>query len=285
MTPSLTSQTDLLKTPYWVEQITAAWQALQHQQPLIHYISNSVAANYVANVLLAAGASPALIDNPFEAAAFTQISAALNINLGTPTSEQMQAMRFAAQAAHDHLKPWVLDPVGYGAVLSWRSKMIDELLTLKPTIIRGNASEIGALAGRLVESKGVDSTLASHAVTQQAQHLLQYSQVIAISGESDFILCLSEDVMIEVQGGSALQPKVTATGCALGGLIAAYAAVAPASIATVAAHNHFAIAGKLAAAKTQSIGSFNVAFLDAIYEFNAEHIAQHTSLSITQLHH
>lgn len=263
-----------------MSQIVTAWHNLQAQQPLVHYISNSVAANYAANVVLACGASPALIDNPYEAESFMQIAGGLNINLGTPTEQQVAAMHIAVKTAHDLNKPWVLDPVGYGAVLAWRSKIIDELLEYKPTIIRGNGSEISALVGQQTASKGVDSTLSSAAVYQQAQVLLQHSECIAISGESDFILSKALNCVIQVNGGSYLQPKVTATGCALGALIAAYAAVAQPSVATVAAHVHFAIAGKLAFAKAQSVGSFNMAFLDELYNLNADAILQHADIQV-----
>ena len=82
-----------------LEQVIEAWNQLQAQQPLVHCITNSVAANYVANILLAAGASPAMIDNPFEAESFASIASAINLNLGMPTSEQMQAMLIAANRA------------------------------------------------------------------------------------------------------------------------------------------------------------------------------------------
>ena len=69
------------QTSTLIEHIVEAWTQLQTQQPLVQCMTNSVAANYAANVLLAAGASPAMIDNPFEAESFTTISAALSINL------------------------------------------------------------------------------------------------------------------------------------------------------------------------------------------------------------
>ncbi|WP_372404796.1 hydroxyethylthiazole kinase [Acinetobacter piscicola] len=276
-TPTLI-QTDTLRA-----EVITAWTQLQMQQPLVHCITNSVAANYAANVLLAAGASPAMIDNPFEAESFANIAAALSINLGTPTSEQMQAIKIAAQTVAAKSTPWVLDPVGYGAFLKWRSAMVDELLLLQPTIIRGNASEISGLAGNQVQSKGVDSSIASHEVYQQAIPLLAHCECVAISGESDFILSKELNAVIQVNGGSDLQPKITATGCALGALIAAYSAVSPPTIATLSAHVHFAIAGKLAFSKAQSVGSFNVAFLDAIYELNAETIQQYADFEILNI--
>lgn len=274
----LNNQTDVI-----LQKVVDAWTELQTQQPLVHCITNSVAANYAANVLLAAGASPAMIDNPFEAESFASIVAALSINLGTPTTEQMQAMQISAQTASAKNTPWVLDPVGYGAFLKWRSEMVDQLILLNPTVIRGNASEISTLAGNQVESKGVDSTVSSNEVYLQALPLLAHSECVAISGESDFILSKELNAVIQVNGGSFLQPKVTATGCALGALIAAYCAVANPTIATISAHIHFAIAGKLAFEKAQTVGSFNVAFLDEIYTLSADKIWEYADIEVLGL--
>lgn len=263
-----------------IDQVIFAWQQLQQKSPLVQCITNKVASNYSANVLLACGASPAMIDNPYEAESFTRITNALNINLGTPSSEQMQAMKISAATAHQKNIPWVLDPVGYSPILKWRSDMVDTLLTFLPSVIRGNASEILTLAGESIPSKGVDSTLDSKDVYPKATALLKYSPCIAISGASDFILSQETNQVIEIKGGSVLQPKITATGCALGALIAAYCAVAPIHIATIAAHVHFAIAGKLAYESAPTLGQFNVAFIDELFTLNAEKIKQHIDIQI-----
>ncbi|ARD28512.1 hydroxyethylthiazole kinase [Acinetobacter lactucae] len=266
-----------------IEQVIEAWQNMQAKTPLVQCITNSVAANYTANVLLASGASPAMIDNPYEAESFTKISSALSINLGTPTSEQMQAMQISAKTAQLHNTPWVLDPVGYGPILAWRSQMTDELLQFKPSVIRGNASEISTLAGNQVQSKGVDSTLSSDQAYQHAYALLAHADCIAISGESDYILSKELDIVIQVNGGSPLQPKITATGCALGALIAAYSAVTTPSIAALSAHVHFAIAGKLAANQAQTMGSFSTLFMDYIHMLDANLIEQYADIKLLNL--
>ncbi|EZQ12488.1 MULTISPECIES: hydroxyethylthiazole kinase [unclassified Acinetobacter] len=269
-----------VQTQEILKQVIEAWHLLKTTRPLVHCMTNQVAANYVANVLLAAGASPAMIDNPFEAESFVGISQALSINLGTPHTEQVAAMKIATETAHKKNIPWVLDPVGYSAVLPWRTEITNDLLRFKPTIIRGNASEIGSLAGQQNQSKGVDSTLDSAAVVEQAKTLLDFSECIAISGESDFILSKSYRCMVKINGGSYLQPKVTATGCALGALIAAYAGVTNPTIACIAAHVHFAIAGKLAYTQAQTVGSFNVAFIDELYSYSAEKIQNSADIEI-----
>ncbi len=262
-----------------LDAVCDAWTALQQQQPLVHIMTNAVASNYVANILLAANASPAMIDNPFEAEGFARIAGAVSLNLGTPTSEQVQAMLIAAQTAHSIQKPWVLDPVGYGAILHWRSEVADQLMAFHPTILRGNASEIGTMAGKQVTGKGVGTTLDSSEVYQQARSLLTQCQCVALSGPSDYII--SQDFpVIQIDGGSELQPRVTATGCALGALIAAYTAVAPPVIAAMAAHLHFAIAGQLAAQQSPALGSFNVAFIDQIHQLNAASFREHAQFKL-----
>lgn len=259
-----------------------AWSKLQQKKPLVQCITNSVAANYVANILLAAGASPAMIDHPQEAAGFASICSALSINLGTPTHEQMQAAHQAAQTAHLQQTPWVLDPVGYGNILQWRSDAVNQLIQFYPNVIRGNASEISALVGQNSMSKGVDSTLDSQQVYLHAQNLLNFTDCVAISGKSDFILSKAYNAVIQIDGGSELQPRITATGCALGALIAAYSSVTNPSVAAIAAHVHFAVAGQLAFEKAQSVGSFNVAFIDYIDNLDAEMIAKHAQIKILQ---
>ncbi|RJE69667.1 hydroxyethylthiazole kinase [Acinetobacter sp. JS678] len=270
----------MTSTSSLIEQVIEAWQSMQAKTPLVQCITNSVAANYTANVLLASGASPAMIDNPYEAESFTKISSALSINLGTPTSEQMQAMQISAKTAQLNNIAWVLDPVGYGPVLAWRSQMTDELLQFKPSVIRGNASEISTLAGNQVQSKGVDSTLSSDDAYRQAYALLVHTDCIAISGESDYILSKELDVVIQVNGGSPLQPKITATGCALGALIAAYSAVTTPTIAALSAHVHFAIAGKLAANQAQTMGSFSTIFMDYIHMLDDNLIEQYANIKL-----
>ncbi|MBJ9984379.1 hydroxyethylthiazole kinase [Acinetobacter sp. S40] len=263
-----------------IDYVIHAWEKLQEQTPLVQCITNSVAANYTANVLLAAGASPAMIDNPFEAESFTQISGALSINMGTPTTEQMQAMQISAQTAHKQQIPWVLDPVGYGPILKWRSDMVNELLHYHPSVIRGNASEISALAGNVTQAKGVDSTLKSDDMFQLAQSLLSKTSCVAISGENDYILSNAMTCIVKIRGGSYLQPKITATGCALGALIAAYCAVTTVHLATIAAHIHFAIAGKLAFDQAQTVGSFNTMFMDYIHMMDANLIEQYACIEL-----
>ena len=120
-------------------------------------VMNDVVQTFTANVLLAVGASPAMVIDPREAALFAAIADALLINVGTLTEDRAVAMRAAVEHARQAGKPWTLDPVAVGA-LTVRTAFCHELLALQPAAIRGNASEILALAGMSAGGRGVDTT-------------------------------------------------------------------------------------------------------------------------------
>src|ERR1700691_3511921 len=110
-----------------VDDVVAAHAALRARRPLVQALTNTVSANFVANVLLSAGASPAMVDNPEEAALFAGVADAVLINLGTPTSAQVTSMKLASEAADKAGRPWVLDPIAAGG-LPWRGGVAAELL-------------------------------------------------------------------------------------------------------------------------------------------------------------
>ncbi|HIB5986281.1 TPA: hydroxyethylthiazole kinase, partial [Klebsiella pneumoniae] len=130
---------------------------LRAHSPLVHCMTNDVVQTFTANVLLAVGVSPAMVIDPREAAQFAAIADALLINVGTLTEDRAVAMRAAVEHARQAGRPWTLDPVAVGA-LTVRTAFCHELLVLQPAAIRGNASEILALAGMSAGGRGVDTT-------------------------------------------------------------------------------------------------------------------------------
>ncbi|WP_420337117.1 hydroxyethylthiazole kinase [Roseibium sp.] len=251
---------------------SAALEALRAQVPLVHCITNYVAMNIAANVTLAAGASPAMIHAPEEVANFVPIAGALTINIGTLSAAWLDGMKTAAIAANSSNVPWVLDPVAH-FVTPYRRKAAQELLNLKPTILRGNASEIIELAGAAGSGKGADSGDRVNDAHNSAQALAaRYGCVVAVSGSVDFITDGSNSASII--GGSDIMPTVTALGCSLTALVGAYAAVAPRLDATVAAFVHFAEAGERAATDAIGPGTFAAAFLDKLYALEPENLEE-----------
>jgi len=250
-----------------IEDVVAAHATLRARKPLVQAITNTVSTNFVANVLLAAGASPAMVDNPEEAGLFAGIADGVLINLGTPTAAQVESMHLAAAAARKAGRPWVLDPIAAGG-LPWRGGVAADLLKFRPAAVRGNASEIIGLAGLGGGARGVDSSSDPSAAIPAALELLAHASAVSASGPVDHVVGRVEGrpVLIRVGGGSAWLPLVTATGCALGGLVAAYAGVSPDPLtALVAAHVHFAVAAEIAEADAKGPGSFAPAFIDALH--------------------
>lgn len=238
--------------------------ALREKPPLVQCITNFVAMNIAANVMLAAGASPAMVHATEEAAEFSGLAGALTINIGTLSAEWFVGMKLAAIAAHEKRIPWVLDPVAHFAT-TFRRNAVAELLALRPTIIRANASEIIALAGGASAGQGVDSRDPVEQAEAAAVALArQHDAVVAVTGAVDFVTDGRQSMRIA--GGSPLMPKVTALGCALTCLVGAFAATAPRDPlpATVAALACFGVAGEVAALGAEGPGSFAWRFLDAL---------------------
>lgn len=236
--------------------------AMREAVPLVQCITNYVAMNFQANVLLAAGASPAMVHDPEEAGEFAAFAAALSINIGTLSPRWVAGMYEAIGAARKTNTPWVLDPVACFAT-GLRRETTSKLMQARPAILRGNASEILAIAGRDSAGAGVDAG-DPVALAEDAARMIATAAgcVVAVTGEADYVTDGTKAVRI--RGGSPLMPKVTATGCSLSALCAAYAAVVEPFDAAVAALAHFAAAGEIAAGRAMGPGSFAPAFLDAL---------------------
>ncbi|RHX83829.1 hydroxyethylthiazole kinase [Leptospira stimsonii] len=244
-------------------EIVEDLSALRKISPLTHIITNIVVTNWTANVLLAIGASPAMVIAEEEVADFASIASGLLINVGTVTSADAKVMKLAATAANKAGTPWVLDPVAAGA-LRFRTEVAQELLQQKPSVIRGNASEILALAGTAGGGKGVDSTASSSEALPFAIELSEkLGAVVAVSGEIDYIT--NGNQTISVPGGHAMMTKVTGIGCSLGALMASFLGIQKDPLrAAVSASAVFAVAGAKAARDSKGTGSFAVAFLDEL---------------------
>lgn len=254
------------------DDVGAALDALRTRAPLVHCLTNVVVAQWTANLLLALGAAPAMVDNPRESAEFATVADAVLVNLGTPYAETVAAMERAVAAASGAGRPWVLDPVAAGAV-SWRSGVARRLLTAgAPTILRGNASEVLALDGG-EGGRGVDSVHTPEVAARSARTTARrHATVVAVSGPIDHVL--DGDRLVRVANGHQWLTRVTGVGCALGATMAAFAAaVEDPLLAAVAATAVVTVAAESAAARSAGPGSFAVALLDDLATVSPEHLA------------
>ncbi len=148
------------------QHMVKAVEEIRATNPMAGSITNTVTIDFVANAQLAVGGSAAMVYLPDEGGALVAGGGAIYLNMGTLFPIYEQTIPRAAKAAHDAGKPWVLDPVGLG-IGSLRTQLVNELKQYKPAIVRGNASEIIALAGLwglegeaadLSRVRGVDTT-------------------------------------------------------------------------------------------------------------------------------
>ena len=242
----------------------------RRQSPLVHCMTNDVVQNFTANVLLALNASPAMVIDPEEAAQFSGFADALLINVGTLTQDRQQAMQAAVTAAREAGTPWTLDPVAVGA-LRLRSEFCQQLLSQQPAAIRGNASEILALAQQASGGRGVDSLHPADAALEAARQLAEaYQTLVIVTGEVDY--ATDGERTFALCGGSPLMTRVVGTGCALSAAVAGFSSLSGDRLLNVAsACQVMAMAGEQAAARSSGPGTFATAFIDALWTLEVKH--------------
>ncbi len=261
------------------KQIIEAVNKVKAANPMAGSITNSVTINFVANAQLAVGGSAAMVYLPDEGEFIANAGGATYINVGTLTPIYEETLPRTAKALFEAKKPWVLDPVAIG-IGELRTKLLLGFKEYKPAIIRGNASEIIALAGLWgLEGgtdqsavRGVDSTDTVNAAREAAVALAKYTGgAVSVSGKTDLVT--DGETVVYSYGGSHFMEKITGSGCSLGGVAAVYATAASPFIAALTATAVYNLAGKRAELRACAPGSFQTAFLDELYIATAEEIA------------
>ncbi len=253
---------------------------LKETCPLVPSITNTVTINFVANAQLSAGGSAAMVYLPDEGEGMAIAGSAMYINMGTLQPVYAETLPRTARALKAANKPWVLDPVGIG-IGTLRTDLLKTFRECPPAIVRGNASEIIALAnlwnldtgGAKDGVRGVDSTDTVQTSIPAAKALAKFiNGAVAVSGAEDAVTD-GEHVVIS-KGGSELLTKITGAGCSLGGVAAVYAAVADPFIAALAAVQLYNHAGKKAAEIAKGPGTMEKIFLDCVYAASPSDISE-----------
>ncbi|WRS28500.1 hydroxyethylthiazole kinase [Oscillospiraceae bacterium MB08-C2-2] len=214
---------------------------VRKQSPLIHNITNYVTVNDCANILLACGGSPIMADDVGEVEEITSICGGLNINIGTLNQRTIPAMLAAGRKANLLGHPVVLDPVGAGASFLRTDTALELLQDIQFAVIRGNISEIKALAHGNGTTKGVDADVSDRVTEQNLEEAIAFAKafaqktgaVIAITGEIDIVA--DQNTAYCIRNGHADMSKITGTGCQLSALIAAYVTANPGHVLEAAA--------------------------------------------------
>jgi len=258
-------------------------ERIHQEKPLIHNITNMVAMNDSANIILAVGGLPVMAHAREEVGEMVKAAGALVLNIGTLTPEQIESMIIAGKMANSLKVPVILDPVGAGATNLRTESALRLQEKIKINIIRGNFAEISILAGLKGNIKGVESIGTEKNSVEIACSLAQkYNQVAIITGKQDVVT--DGKTVIEIDNGAPMLGTITATGCMVTSLIATFAAVDEDYLwASTGALVCFGLAGERAAVKAQGPGSFKVNLFDEIYNLNEKIICEGLKVNIYEL--
>ena len=258
--------------------------------PLVLCITNFVTVNDCANILLAIGATPTMSTHTGEIEEATSKASALVCNLGA--IEHTEAMILAGKKANELQIPVILDPVAAG-VTELRRETIKQLLEeVHFTAIRGNASEIKAIAGVNAVGKGVDASdedMVSEDTLEKDIRLFkelarEIQSVIAVSGEIDVITDGIHTLLI--RNGCKTMARITGSGCMLTTLIGAFCGAnrEQAFEATALAVGVMGIAGENAEEKRIKNKTGNATFrtdlIDAVFNITTEEIKEKMNYEI-----
>ena len=248
-------------------QIAEAFVQIRAGNPLIHHLTNYVTANDSANMTLAIGASPVMATDPGEVEEMVSHAAALVINIGTLNSQLVGSMIAAGQKAMAMGIPIILDPVGAGATALRTATARRIIREVRVSVVRGNLSEIGVLAGFNSDTRGVDSGASGGDAETIALALARELQcVVAVTGKTD-IVARGVDVC-RISNGHPMLARVTGTGCMASSLIGCCcAAVGDPFIGAVAGLAVMGVAGEIAQRSLQAtdgLGTFRIRLFDAV---------------------
>ncbi|WP_310601334.1 hydroxyethylthiazole kinase [Desulfobulbus sp.] len=245
---------------------------IRDSKPLIHNITNFVAMDTTANVLLACGASPVMAHADNEVEEMVDLAGALVLNIGTLSDDWLITMIKAGRRASTLGKPIVLDPVGAGATALRTNAAKAILFQTWVSVVRGNASEILSLSGQDGSTRGVDTTHSVADASDEAGRLArELGTTLALTGATDLVTDGRRTLTIE--GGHRLMPYVTGTGCSASALVGAFLSVDNDPLTAAAtALAYYAVAGEIAGTRAAGPGTFAIHLLDALYALRPDEL-------------
>ncbi|MBP7410616.1 MAG: hydroxyethylthiazole kinase [Methanoculleus sp.] len=252
--------------------------AVRERRPLVHHITNCVTVNDCANITICAGAAPVMAEAPEEVAEMVAAAGVLVLNIGTLSAAQVDAMLIAGRRANDLGIPVVLDPVGVGAT-AFRTATARRLLdALEIAVLKGNAGEIGVLAGTGGSVRGVDSGGVAGDPVETARECARLTgTVVAMTGAVDVVA--DDRRVFLVRNGNPMMDRLSGTGCMAASVTGAFVAVAgDHAVAAAAALAAFGRAGERAAGGAHGPYSFRTALFDELAGLSPDDLAGHARI-------
>ncbi len=243
---------------------------VRQKSPLIHCITNPISIHDCANAVLAVGARPIMAEHPGEVCEITDTAKALAVNLGNITNVRMESMLLAGRCARKKDIPVVIDLVGVGCSslrLAYGRRFLEEC---SPWVIKGNLSELKALAGVENHADGIDvgekDRITKDSVFYSEELLKdlsrKYKAVVMATGEIDLVTDGQDFYTIE--NGCKMLAKVTGTGCMLNVLTAAFLSEKQSVESSLLALLLMGVSGELAN-QTQGPATFQIQLMDLLY--------------------
>jgi hydroxyethylthiazole kinase len=247
---------------------------VREKRPLVHNITNYVVMHYTANALLALGASPVMAHAVEEMEEMASLANALVLNIGTLSSPWIEGMLVAGRTASRRKIPIILDPVGAGATTLRTRTAVRLLDECRVTVLRGNASEVLAVARGAGGTRGVD---AAHEVEDAVEAARDWARtrsvVVAMTGAVDYVT--DGEAVRRVHNGHPLMGRITGSGCTATTVIGAFCAVnANAVEATASALAFYGLAGEYAARAGSLPGTFGVGLIDMLHAVTPDQVAR-----------
>ena len=286
----MTNKEELLKN------IDQTLKNIREKNALTHCITNSVTINDCANAVLAIGGSPFMAEDAEELEEVVAIADVLVINIGKLSKSQIKSMKISSKKANETNTPIILDPVGVGVTELRNQTTLDLIENYDITAIRGNISEIKAIAklvGVLDESntaKGVDVNV-DDIITENnlkangdliKELASKLDTVILASGPIDILT--DGKTTIAIDNGDDMMPLITGSGCMLSSIVGSCiggSTPLEGSLVAILAMN---IAGEKARAKVdekdEGTGSFRTYLIDYLYKTNAESLMNESNIRI-----
>jgi len=246
---------------------------VRKNRPLVHHITNYVTVNDCANITICAGGAPVMADAPEEVVEMAALAGALVLNIGTLSTAQVESMLLAGRMANERGIPIILDPVGAGAT-QFRTVTARRLLEdLEIAILKGNAGEIGVIAGAEATVRGVDSCGLTGDPVSIARDFAELKEItVAISGSTDIITNGRHTLLVD--NGHPMMGSISGTGCMASSVTGTFAAESRDFVtAAAAALAAFGIAGERAAAEAMGPFTFKTALFDELANLTPEDIA------------
>jgi len=246
----------------------ALLEKIRKEKPLVHHITNWVTISECASLTRSLGALPIMAHAREEVEEMAGISNALVLNIGTLTSELVDAMELAAKAANKKGIPVILDCVGAGATKMRTNACLRLLKNSNISVLKGNAGEIGSIAGVKAEVRGVESVSVAGEPKKIAKNLAaKLGCVVSITSKDDIVSDGKRTFL--VRNGHEIMGEIVGTGCMAASCIACFCAVEKDYVhATAAALALFGVAGELAAEKTLLPIEYKRQLIDEAYSLD-----------------